>query len=513
MSDAALDLKLCLLRGETPSPLDLDSFAGADRIRLRTQTKSAVSDRLAVRLLTLMASGRLPPGARLPPERQIAETVSVSRVCVRTALERLKNGGYLRSIQGSGTRVSECHAGGSLDRLIAANSTNLHDLMEICGHLDSWALMWAMRHGASAPRERLVALLTQPVTSADFAQREAEVRFALAEATQSEVFQWLMRHLSRGLERAQASPASETERALQVASHRLARALRHDDLPAASVALAERSAALLECNFHDGSTPRRGTGDLLEGDALLAALTIAQPDQLRARLVAEIGVLMSEAKLSDGAKLPSERQLADLFGVSRMSVREALGALKDQGLVRASARTGTHVWQAPLGESGQELRCIVQRSEANLMDVCALRHYLEAWSSRRAAACASVDDLSDMRRIIGEMRRPIPALRRKIDLDFRLHLTITRATGSAVALYITEVLRDVYSVYFDYTLTELFSPQRDSLLLEQHVEIVDAIMARDPDRAGRAMEAHCHIFRNLYGLLHDTEPPTAHALH
>ncbi len=512
MPNPALDLKLSLLRGETPSPLDLDSFAGADRIRLRAQTKSAFSDRLAVRLLSLMASGRLPPGARLPPERQIAETVAVSRVCVRTALERLKNHGYLSSIQGSGTRVAECRDGGSLALLIGANATNLRDLVEVCGHLESWALVRAMRRGPSEARHRLVGLLTRP-TSVHFAQREAEIRFALAEATQSEVFLWLMRHLSGGLERAQASPSAETERALQRASLQWAEALQQDDVPAARRALDLRSALLLQATVHEGGILRPGAADLLEGDALLAALAVTQPDQLSARLVSQIGALISQADLGNGAKLPSERQLADLFGVSRMSVREALGALKEQGLVRASARSGTHVSQAPFADMRQDLGAIVQRSEANLMDVCALRHYLEAWSARRAAACARPEDLADMRRIIGEMRRPIPVLRRKIDLDFRLHLTITRATGSAVALYITEVLREVYSSYFDYTLTEMFSPQRDHLLLEQHMAIVDAITAGDPERAGAAMEAHCHIFRNLYGVLNNSDPPKGQALH
>ena len=107
MPNQTLDLQLSLLRGESPCPINLSRLGRPGSMRMKTQTKAAISDRLAVRLLMLIASRRLQPGSRLPPERHIAEALSVSRVSVRAALDRLKIEGYLQSVQGSGTRVAD----------------------------------------------------------------------------------------------------------------------------------------------------------------------------------------------------------------------------------------------------------------------------------------------------------------------------------------------------------------------------------------------------------------------
>ena len=500
MPATTLDLQLSLLRGETPSPMDLTSFGKPGAVRLKQQTKAAFSDRLAVRLLTLIASGRLEPGAGLPPERQLAESMAVSRVCVRTALDRLKNEGYLLAVQGSGTRVARSSETDSLARLLGAHAANRQDLAEICGHLDLWALKRAVFQGSCEQIEEMAQLLEAGAPAGWAAEHEVRLRLALADGSHSPIFKSLMEYLVRALQsyfwcEAGWEESGQQAQAMRLASQTLAQALRARDHARAEQAMVARN-ALVATRREPASGAVAPGGDAAQMRAsLLQDLLITHPDHLRERLAREIAAMMARQRLQVGDRLLSERRLADTFGVSRMSVREALALLKDNGTISASVRSGTHAREAG-AEALEELSLC---SPENFRDLCSIRHYLEAWSARRAAEAASDGDRADMRRILSEMRRPIPAVQRQIDLDMKLHLTITRAAGSAVNLYITEVLRDAVSAYFDFALSDLFiDAAHKALLLEQHARIVGAIVERDADGAEQAMAAHTQMFRDLF---------------
>lgn len=100
-----------------------------------------VADRVATALLDRIARGALTPGQRLPGERQLAEQMAVSRVSVRSALQRLKTQGFLVSVQGGGTRVVSSAAAmdDALTAMVRTKLDNLHDLAEIRVALETWA--------------------------------------------------------------------------------------------------------------------------------------------------------------------------------------------------------------------------------------------------------------------------------------------------------------------------------------------------------------------------------------
>jgi len=100
-----------------------------------------LADQVATDLMAKIASGAIAPGDRLPGERQIAESLNVSRVSVRSALQQLKARGMLQSVQGGGTRVVSSAAGmiDPLMLLVRSSTDNLHDLAEIRVALESWA--------------------------------------------------------------------------------------------------------------------------------------------------------------------------------------------------------------------------------------------------------------------------------------------------------------------------------------------------------------------------------------
>jgi DNA-binding FadR family transcriptional regulator len=83
----------------------------------RTKPRQSAADGATTRLRQRILSGELPPGSALPGERELSETLGVSRLTLRTALTRLESEGLVRSSHGAATRVQDYRATGGLGLL------------------------------------------------------------------------------------------------------------------------------------------------------------------------------------------------------------------------------------------------------------------------------------------------------------------------------------------------------------------------------------------------------------
>jgi GntR family transcriptional regulator, transcriptional repressor for pyruvate dehydrogenase complex len=156
-----------------------------------------VSDRVATKLLDMIAHGELTPGQRLPGERQLAEQMGVSRVSVRAALQQLKTQGFLTAVQGGGTRVLST-AGDmdpALSEMIRVKFDNLYDLAEIRVILESWA---ARRAAMNATPEqvaeigRTVMAMAQPSRGKLRATDDVDFHIAIGKAAGSPIYMHIL---------------------------------------------------------------------------------------------------------------------------------------------------------------------------------------------------------------------------------------------------------------------------------------------------------------------------------
>jgi len=151
-----------------------------------------VSERVAGLILDQISNGDLTPGQRLPGERQLAESLGVSRVSVRAALQKLKAQGFLEAVQGGGTRVisSAGDMDSPLTALLRTNSENLHDLAEIRGDLEVWAARKAAMNATEEDVQRLerVVAAMEKARGTDKAVEDINFHYALARATGSVVY-------------------------------------------------------------------------------------------------------------------------------------------------------------------------------------------------------------------------------------------------------------------------------------------------------------------------------------
>jgi GntR family transcriptional regulator, transcriptional repressor for pyruvate dehydrogenase complex len=209
-----------------------------------------VSDRVADKLLDMIARGDLTPGQRLPGERQLAEQMEVSRVSVRAALQKLKTQGFLAAVQGGGTRVvsSASDMDPALYEMIRLKFDNLYDLAEIRVILEAWAARRAAIHATPeqvAEIARTIAAMAQPTRGRMRAADDVDFHVAIGKAAASPIYMHLLsvirETLTQMLEFHRTELFDRTEDKIILAQHRaIYRAIERHDPDAAATAMSAR---------------------------------------------------------------------------------------------------------------------------------------------------------------------------------------------------------------------------------------------------------------------------------
>ncbi len=220
--------------------------------------------------------------------------------------------------------------------------------------------------------------------------------------------------------------------------------------------------------------------------------------------VEQLGTAIRLGVFVAGEQLPAERDLAERLGVSRNTLREAIAALRDSGLVttRRGRGGGTVVTYAgpPLAGSGSPAgEGPALRHGAALEDALDFRRVVEPGAARLAATRR----LSrDQREWLDDSRRAV----READLtghriaDSRLHLAIATLTGSPM---VVEAVTRAQAALGDLLAAIPVLRTNIEHSHDQHDAIVAAILREDPDTARTAMEEHCDatsaLLRGLIG--------------
>ncbi|TDD52442.1 FadR/GntR family transcriptional regulator [Saccharopolyspora elongata] len=212
-------------------------------------------------------------------------------------------------------------------------------------------------------------------------------------------------------------------------------------------------------------------------------------------------------QLHVGDRLPPERELAQMLGVSRAAVREAFRALEAQGVLRMAVGTGpdsgTTVAALPSQALTRLLRLHVALANFPVADVVQARIMLERESARNAAQRATVPELKELRELLDEMDDPDCDRERFNDLDTEFHVGIAEAGGNRLVadmtIAIRESMRRPLLAAFD-ELGDKWYPIADRLrhdhrLIHQALESGDAAAAED------------HVERHIRGFYRDGWAP------
>lgn len=193
-----------------------------------------------------------------------------------------------------------------------------------------------------------------------------------------------------------------------------------------------------------------------------------------------------ENDLTVGDPVPTERELAERYGVGRSSVRESLRLLEAHRVIRP-AQKGNYVVGSRGSVLASGLQMLVALGSTSLEELHDLRRVLEVEAVLRAVRFATEEDIANLRLALQEMianrNDQVEALR----MDIAFHVAIAEAAKNGALLATVEGLRGALEQKIlgaDFDIDEAIA---------QHQLILEAIIARDGERARECIENHMNF--------------------
>lgn len=223
-----------------------------------------------------------------------------------------------------------------------------------------------------------------------------------------------------------------------------------------------------------------------------------RPQKLHAQVAERLQAMIREKRLSPGDRLPSERELQALFGIGRPAVREALLLLERSGLIALHSGSPATVTSARPETILKEIRMAVDHFLADpegVREIQAARKLLERGLVRQAAEKRSEDDLALMRDIIEQSKAVLDDTESFEAYDLEFHDAIVRVSGSRVFAAVFQAMNDWLRAQRTMVLS---LPGQTDIALANHQSVYEAIQARDPDAAERAIDGHLNHVEQMY---------------
>ena len=216
-----------------------------------------------------------------------------------------------------------------------------------------------------------------------------------------------------------------------------------------------------------------------------------KPKKVSTQIAEQIRSSILSGEFAPGDKLPPERELAEMFGVSRPSVREALNVLASSGLVMSYQGGGTVVMSLVETSASNSLSELIRVQQDRALDVIEVRKCMESWTAWYAAERALPDDIRRMDEIIAGMKQNLDMKQPSEDLDANLHIIIARATHNIVWLHLMQSLFDAMKEFQQSVWRAVYLTHDDhQVLFNHHNAIVQAIKSKNPQAARDAMVYH-----------------------
>jgi DNA-binding FadR family transcriptional regulator len=220
-------------------------------------------------------------------------------------------------------------------------------------------------------------------------------------------------------------------------------------------------------------------------------LRAVETTRLYRQIAGQIVALIDRGEFSAGSRLPPERELAVLLGVSRTSVREAIIALEIAGRVEVRVGTGIFVTDPGLRKTPFPKAAPVGDGGAGPFELLAARAIIEGETAALAARNARKSDVAALRETIVRMRDHAEDSTKRDAADRAFHVRIAEATGNGALAYAVAGLWDQrrgdlwarIEVHFHTAALR-------AKTLADHEAIVAALDARDANAARAAMHRH-----------------------
>jgi GntR family transcriptional regulator, transcriptional repressor for pyruvate dehydrogenase complex len=223
-------------------------------------------------------------------------------------------------------------------------------------------------------------------------------------------------------------------------------------------------------------------------------------------IVTQIQQAVYNGKLKAGDRLPNERELVNLFGVSRPTIREAFRVLEAEGLVeiRRGVNGGAYITEPNPDQAGKALEALIRFHGASISELVEFRGNFEAESAYWAALRATDEQISRLQKLASQFSEKAKLAETPwvelVDIDISFHEEVAYATHNqirvAIMLAIHEVIRKT-SLTIEGKDTADWRKQQ-SIDLQ---EVAEAIKDKNQQLARDKMEEH--VLRNVKAVTND----------
>lgn len=209
-------------------------------------------------------------------------------------------------------------------------------------------------------------------------------------------------------------------------------------------------------------------------------------------IVGQIEDMIMSEQLQPGERLPTERSLAEMFDVSRTTVRQALAALEAKGLIQSHIGSGTYARPRSTEFAVARLAHILDSDRVRLTEALEIRSLLEPAVARLAAQRATVTDISAIEFHLVAMEEAAEDEATACDSAF--HLAIGQAAQNHIIRTVLDAVNESTRASRSLSLS---APAGWKTSIEDHRAIHAAIAARNGDQAEHAMRTHIQNIRLL----------------
>ena len=207
-------------------------------------------------------------------------------------------------------------------------------------------------------------------------------------------------------------------------------------------------------------------------------------------IVDQIRLLMRQGQLKPGDRLPPERDLCERFGVSRVTVREALRMLESSGLVeiRVGARGGAFVTAPSSDRVGEGLADLLTLSVISAADVTEVRMILEEGLVPLVCERATEEDLAELETICQRSEAALTTGDYSMDMSLEFHIRVAQSTHNPAIVMLVESFRG--PILMSLQQAHEAAPEMGGLGTREHEQFIEAVRRRDAETASKIMREH-----------------------
>ena len=215
------------------------------------------------------------------------------------------------------------------------------------------------------------------------------------------------------------------------------------------------------------------------------------PEMVAEQIIEKI----ASGELSPGSQLPSQRDLAQMLGVGRSSVREAINALVVMGYLEPIQGRGTFIKEV-LPDADQRIEKLnIAFTAGSIFDLMEARELLECRSAALAAERADGRQIRQLKTILKQVAATEKEYAIFLDADVRFHTAVADAAGNVVLCELTKLVLEKVVNHHNELKTAMLPPAYREVSIRTAARVVAAIETGDGEAAARWMAQHLGAIR------------------